>query len=173
MGLPVRPWQRTHPTGTLTARYRNRRIGEFLKELVLAEGRFTGIPKMREAMRRNGSPPPTFATDADRTFFGVELRIHPTFVKARQEAEVEAEVELNETERQVLRSLGKGPLSVQAIAHALGHKQPSGNLWKALDRLDRLGLIGLTIPDKPKSSKQKRQLTAKGRRTVQRLDNGE
>lgn len=34
-------------------RYRNRRIGEFLKELDLAEGRGTGIPKIRRAMQKN------------------------------------------------------------------------------------------------------------------------
>ena len=37
--------------------YRNRRIGEFLKELDLAEGRNTGIGKIVRAMRENGSPP--------------------------------------------------------------------------------------------------------------------
>jgi len=36
-------------------RYRNRRIGEFLKELKLTEGRCTGIPKIRKALRENGS----------------------------------------------------------------------------------------------------------------------
>jgi predicted HTH transcriptional regulator len=41
-------------------RYRNRRIGEFLKELDLTEGRCTGIPKIIKAMRENGSPPPVF-----------------------------------------------------------------------------------------------------------------
>ena len=34
---------------------RNRRIGEFLKELKLAEARGTGIPKVRRAMQQNGS----------------------------------------------------------------------------------------------------------------------
>jgi ATP-dependent DNA helicase RecG len=54
-------------------RYRNRRIGEFLKELDLTEGRCTGIPKIRAAMERNGSPPPRFSTDEGRTFFLVDL----------------------------------------------------------------------------------------------------
>ncbi len=30
----------------LSRRYRNRRVGEFLKELEMTEGRGTGIPKM-------------------------------------------------------------------------------------------------------------------------------
>ena len=46
----------------VSRRYRNRRIGEFLKELDLTEGRSTGIPKIlremtdrihRRARRRN------------------------------------------------------------------------------------------------------------------------
>jgi hypothetical protein len=36
--------------------YRNRRIGDFLKELHLTEGRCTGIPKIQRSMRDNGSP---------------------------------------------------------------------------------------------------------------------
>ncbi|MFC1461744.1 ATP-binding protein [Verrucomicrobiota bacterium] len=44
----------------LPRRYRNRRIGEFLKELDITEGRATGIPKILNAMQENGSPPPVF-----------------------------------------------------------------------------------------------------------------
>lgn len=56
--------------------YRNRRIGDFLKELHLTEGKGTGIPKIRRAMERNGSPNPIFETDADRTYFLSILPIH-------------------------------------------------------------------------------------------------
>lgn len=41
-------------------RYRNRRIGEFLKEMHLTEGRNTGFRKIRNALRNNGSPEPLF-----------------------------------------------------------------------------------------------------------------
>ncbi len=65
--------------GRLVARrYRNRRIGEFLKELRLTEGRGTGIPTVIRAMRENGSPAPTFDTDADRTYFTATLPVHPS-----------------------------------------------------------------------------------------------
>ena len=64
--------------GTLIARrYRNRRIGEFLKELRLTEGRGTGIPTATTAMQRNGSPKPKFQTDDDRTYFTAILPVHP------------------------------------------------------------------------------------------------
>ncbi len=57
-------------------RYRNRRIGEFLKDLHLTEGRGTGIPKAIKAMTENGSPQPTFETDEERSFFVSTLPIH-------------------------------------------------------------------------------------------------
>ncbi len=53
----------------LPRRYRNRRIGEFLKELDMTEGRSTGIPKILHAMEANGSPPPIFD-------FHVSLLLH-------------------------------------------------------------------------------------------------
>jgi ATP-dependent DNA helicase RecG len=37
-------------------RYRNRRLGDFLKELKLTEGKATGIPTIRKELRTNGSP---------------------------------------------------------------------------------------------------------------------
>ena len=59
---------------------RNRRIGEFLKELRLAEGRSTGIPKIYRAMRENGSGDPVFDFDEARTWFRVTLPAHPEYV---------------------------------------------------------------------------------------------
>ncbi len=59
---------------------RNRRIGEFLKELRLAEGRGTGLPKLYKAMRENGSPNPRFDFDEGRTYFRATLPAHPEYV---------------------------------------------------------------------------------------------
>ena len=36
-------------------RYRNRRLGEYLKELELTEGRSTGIPTIQNVLKANGS----------------------------------------------------------------------------------------------------------------------
>lgn len=49
--------------------YRNRKVGEFLKELHLTEGRGTGFPIIHRSLRDNGSPEPVFETDEDRTYF--------------------------------------------------------------------------------------------------------
>lgn len=53
--------------------YRNRRLGEFLKELSLTEGRNTGIPTIQRELAHNGSPAATFETDEDRLSFLVRI----------------------------------------------------------------------------------------------------
>lgn len=57
--------------------YRNRKIGGFLKELKLTEGRGTGLPIIHRSLEINGSPPPVFETDDDRSYFLCSLSIHP------------------------------------------------------------------------------------------------
>jgi ATP-dependent DNA helicase RecG len=79
----------------VTRRYRNRRIGEFLKELNLTEGRGTGIPKILRAIRKNGSPLPRFETDEDRTYFVSRFPIHP---KALQRTSKESLTEVEKAE---------------------------------------------------------------------------
>ena len=56
--------------------YRNRRIGDFLKELNLTEGKATGIPVIRDEMSKNGNPDPVFYTDDESIFFLVTLPCH-------------------------------------------------------------------------------------------------
>ena len=60
----------------LSRRYRNRRLGDFLKELELTEGRSTGIPTIQEEMQKNGSPRATIDTNDDRNFINVFIPIH-------------------------------------------------------------------------------------------------
>ena len=68
-------------------RYRNRRIGELLKELRLTEGRGTGIATISRALRQNGSEQPKYDTnEPERAFFLIELPIHPSFLPAKAKA---------------------------------------------------------------------------------------
>jgi ATP-dependent DNA helicase RecG len=60
--------------------YRNRRIGDFLKELDLTEGKSTGFPIIRDAMAANGNPDPVFYTDDQQLLFMVTLPCHPEFL---------------------------------------------------------------------------------------------
>ena len=60
-------------------RYRNRRLGEFLKELDLTEGRATGIPTIQDELQGNGSPAAKIETDEERTYFLIDIPCHPYF----------------------------------------------------------------------------------------------
>lgn len=57
--------------------YRNRKLGDYFKELKLTEGRGTGLPIIYDSMEKNGSPVPVFETDEDRNYFLCTLAIHP------------------------------------------------------------------------------------------------
>lgn len=54
-------------------RYRNRRLGDFLKELDLTEGRSTGIPTIQDELIKNGSAAATIETDESRSFFLIDI----------------------------------------------------------------------------------------------------
>lgn len=61
-------------------RYRNPRLGEFLKELHLTEGRGTGLPTIHDELRRNGSPDSIIEADDEHTYFMITIPCHPEFV---------------------------------------------------------------------------------------------
>lgn len=63
-------------------RYRNRRLGDFLKELGLTEGRGTGLPTLQAKMEANGSRAATIETDACRTYFLLTLPCREGFEDA-------------------------------------------------------------------------------------------
>ena len=62
-------------------RYRNRRIGDILKELHLTEGRNTGFGKILSALEENGSPKPEFETDEGHNYFITRLFVHEAFIE--------------------------------------------------------------------------------------------
>ncbi len=76
--------------------YRNRKLGSFLKELKLTEGRGTGLPIIYRSLEVNGSPPPLFETDDDRSFFLCTLAVHP-LVKTilGSEEELSGDIDIN------------------------------------------------------------------------------
>ena len=83
-------------------RYRNRRIGDFLKELHLTEGRNTGFKKILDALANNGSPKPEFETDDERSYFISRLFIHEGFATDNSNS-----LQKNETMKQILKQVLK------------------------------------------------------------------
>lgn len=63
-------------------RYRNRRLGDFLKELDLTEGRSTGVPTIQAKLLENGSPRAVFETTDDRLTFLLSIPIHEGCAKS-------------------------------------------------------------------------------------------
>ena len=61
-------------------RYRNPRLGEFLKELHLTEGRGTGFPTIHAELKKNGSPDSIIEADNEHTYFIIRIPCHPEFV---------------------------------------------------------------------------------------------
>mgnify|MGYP001492423101 CR=1 FL=1 len=138
----------------VSRRYRNRRIGEFLKELQMTEGRSTGIPKILKEMAANGSPAPLFETDDDRLSFVIRLPAHPQALVPT--AQVTAQVG-------TLLAQMKGEMTRQAMQDSVGlaHREHFRKAYLAPALA--LGVIEMTQPDKPNSRSQRYRLTAYGR----------
>jgi len=162
-------------------RYRNRRIGEFLKELEFTEGRATGIPKIIQAMRENGSPPAEFEFDEDHSYFMVRLPVHPAALEVAESGAAGASPRVGEDSTQpptqsptqqtdpvvrLLILLQEGELSSGALRQALEIKHRPTFRTNYLHPAMQQGLIEYTIPEKPNSPLQKYRLTDKGRERV-------
>ena len=108
--------------------YRNRRIGDFLKELKLIEGRNTGFPNAIKALKANGSGMPRFEMDNERSFLSVTIPIHPYFLKASSDKDTEYR-------EKILVQLRTSPMNRTELAKALGMKGISRKLSAAVEQL--------------------------------------
>lgn len=118
---------------------RNRRIGDFLKELHLTEGRNTGFPNAFAALERNGSGKPEFLMNEERGFLSVVIPVHPYFissVKTPGDAYYD----------KILSSLDK-PLTLTQLAFSMGYRGISRKLKNAVETLLSKGRIKSAIID--------------------------
>ena len=144
----------------VSRRYRNRRIGDFLKELDLTEGRSTGVPKMLKAMAANGSPVPQFETDDDRLAYLIRLPAHPL---AEQPVGGTDQVTMDVT-MDVANLLTKvnGEMSRPDLQAAMELKNADHFRRAYLAPAMAAGLLEMTAPNSPRSTKQRYRLTAQG-----------
>ena len=94
---------------------RNRRIGEFLKALGLAEMRLSGLRKVFRAMEANGSQAPRFEFDEQRIWFQATLPAHPEYAAlsaARDAAHLRALGEHREAFHRIESAWAAHPASV-------------------------------------------------------------
>ncbi len=96
-------------------RYRNRRLGDFLKELDLTEGRATGIPTIQKALRENGSEKASIETDDDRTYFLMTIPCRRDMVDYNG-LEIST-VSYQDLDNRLLQIIGKVSVKVQSTVY--------------------------------------------------------
>ena len=129
------------------------------------EGRSTGIRKILKAMAANGSPPPEFETDEDRSYFLIRLPIHAQ--AAREDTpevtpRLGTKSGLSRDQVEILEKCSKAATLVDLLTVA-GRSNRTKFRDQVLRPMLDACLIEMTIPDKPRSSKQRYRLTDKGR----------
>lgn len=116
--------------------YRNRRIGDFLKELKLIEGRNTGFPNAYKALQENGSDLPRFEMNPERDYLSVTIPVHPYFSNNQKNTK-----KMQEYDNRILTVLQEKDLTLTELAFALGYKGITQKLRTAVDRLQKTGQI--------------------------------
>ena len=162
-------------------RYRNRRLGDFLKELNLTEGRATGIPTIQKKLSDNGSPKAIIKTDEARTFFLIIIPCRKDFVQVDAKVE-KADIEtvmgkMSKLCPSYVQDMTKTELENLAVCLLRATKEISAQNMldgieavsykhlrrKYLDKLLDMGVVVMTIPEKPTSRKQKYILSQLGK----------
>ncbi|MDD7184402.1 MAG: putative DNA binding domain-containing protein [Oscillospiraceae bacterium] len=110
--------------------YRNRRIGDFLKELKLIEGRNTGFPNAIQALKSNGSELPKFEMNPERDYLSVIIPIHKYFIsKSKSSDKVFA------YQSKIKDILSIQPLSLSELATAMGYKGITAKLSRTVNEM--------------------------------------
>jgi len=126
-------------TGNAIARrYRNRRIGEFLKEIDLSEKKSTGITKILRVLKANGSPLPEFETDKERSYFIVTIKPHEGF-------------EVDEIVNEPVNEIVNEPVNRQTIIMAALKENPKLTIKQIAEKT---GITLATVKREIKSLKQ-------------------
>ena len=142
--------------------YRNRRVGDFLKELHLTEGRGTGIPSMRRALAANGSPEPTLETDDFCTHFLCTLSINPEFAnQVSDEVSDEVNDQVSDEEELIL-GYCKTPKSKAEILTKIGLANHTYNYQRHIEPILAKGWLQMTIPENAKHRNQRYVTTSVG-----------
>ena len=127
-------------------RYRNRRLGDFLKELDLTEGRSTGVPTIQAKLTENGSPRAIFETTDDRLTFLVTIPIHDGCNENAESSERGSETKEKSSERsiksseKILELIKKKP-TMSAAEIAMEIDMSSRGVEKQIRKLREAGII--------------------------------
>lgn len=131
--------------------YRNRRIGDFLKELKLIEGRNTGYPRIYDALKNNGLEDLQINMDDERRYVSITISINQLFINDKN-------IDLSEYEQRVVDSLRQMLLNTTEISKCMGYKFISKKLTDTVSKLCDKKIILKTFGNKYSIS----EITTKG-----------
>lgn len=125
--------------------YRNRRIGDFLKELDLTEGRSTGFPLIYQSLEENGSPPPIFKTDEKRTYFLAKIKIFPYMpsqkvLNGKINGRINGTIKISDSLQNTLNIISNNP-GIKAGAISQKSSKSLSTVKKHIMKLKQKGLI--------------------------------
>ena len=153
------------------SKIRNRVIARVFRELDLIEQWGSGFRRILKDADELGLPQPEIIEIGMRVRFIVYLAesiaIETTDSvtdKAGLRPKLRPELRpKSQLAAKVLILLMKNDAGKAELAYGVGHRTVSGELKKQIKNLLELDYIEMTIPDKPRSSKQKYRLTSKGK----------
>ncbi len=139
----------------IARKFRNRRIGEFLKELKLTEGRNTGVPKIKRALKNNGSKEPEFETNETRDYFITTIFMHDGFENEIKDQPRPHQDTNQDTHQDEILEFCNEPKTTKEIMAYLGLKDRRNFYIKYMRPLLDSGKLQMTVPDKPNTKNQK------------------
>lgn len=156
------------------SKIRNHVIARVFRELDLIEQWGSGVRRMFREAEELGLPEPEIIEVGMRVRFIIYLA-EPLPIEPRTHTTAEGESRLksrlkSELAAKVMILLIRGEASKAELARGLGHTTVSGELHKQVRNLLELGFIEMTIPDKPRSSKQKYRLTGEVQAVIARKE---
>ena len=132
-----------------SSRCRNRRLGDFLKELDLTEGRSTGVPTIQAKLAENGSPCAIFETTDDRLTFLVTIPVHEGCRESSETNSNSSETDILGSERSpetkdLIIDIIKQDPHITAAEIAMQLNMSSRGVEKQIRKLRELGKIKRT-----------------------------
>lgn len=178
---------------------RNPVLARVFKETGVVEAWGTGIPAVLRAISDEGLPEPEFEESVERLRITVHIPNHdpryfmPSWQQDRQSDDAEprpdadapkssvevykssievpdASVEVYKSAAPVLRAAAKDPTRSADLLDAAGLSQSPTNFMRHVLPLIEAGLLARTVPDRPRSSKQRYVLTEAGRTFLTTLE---
>ncbi len=158
------------------SKIRNPVIARVFRELKLIEQWGSGVRNILRAAAKLKLPEPMVQEIGMRVRFTVYLAKPHALERPKIGSRTQLESVLSKSNKIRLESRLESPLAARVfaflakdqvgkagLAEKPGHKTVSGELHKQIKRLLKLGLIEMTIPDKPNSRLQKYRLTEAGK----------